>query len=327
MSTYSQLRKIIPPDQALANKGLQAGLEEVKNIFDSNLPSLAAATSGLESNLGLNAIENLTQPLPANVVTFYTQVLATGSGPNGLLLLTDLIGSITGYNITSQLNNTTSTLNSMTSEGDFLTLTNGTNGVYTVMETTITGVYTAEDPMSPGDWYTTIPGGLPGAGSYYGNSSGNSIANAFSDGLNPAMVSTVTSIVSANPSQVANTTVSFNVICDQLITEQTNLSLADIQFANLIPNNIPWSLVYSLANDGLDVVEGGTAFVLQSVANTQTQGGQAIISTMREARNQVRLNEAGLQTDITISEEYPEPQADLGTAQLTVTQASAQKII
>ena len=327
MSTYDQLRRIIPPDQALANKGLQAGLEQVKNIFDTVLPTLAAATEGLESNTDLPAINALTAPLPANVTAYYTQTLATGSGVDGLLLLTDVIGSITGVNISEPLANTTAILNSMTSEGDFTALTNGTTGVYTVMETTATGTYTTEDPMNPGDWYTVIPPGLPAAGTYYGNSSSGSIGNAFSSGLNPAMVSTVNSIVSANPTQVAETTVSFNVICNQLLTEKINLARADIQFANLLPNTIPWGLVYNLASDGLDIVEGGTAFVLQSVANTATQGGQAMISTMREARNQVRLNSAGMQTDITISDEYPEPEADLGTSQYTVAQAVSQKII
>lgn len=327
MSTYDQLRRIIPPDQALANKGLQAGLEQVKNIFDTALPTLAAATEGLESNTDLSAINALTQPLPANVVNYYTQTLATGSGVDGLLLLTDVIGSITGVNVSEPLSNTTAILNSMTSEGDFTALTNGTTGVYTVMETTAAGTYTAEDPMNPGDWYTIIPIGLPAAGSYYGNSSSGSIGNAFSSGLNPAMVSTVNSIVASNPVQVAQTTANFTVICNQLLTEKINLARADIQFGNLLPNTVPWSLVYSLASDGLDIVEGGTAFVLQSVANTATQGGQAMISTMREARNQVRLNSAGMQTDITISDEYPEPEADLGTAQYTVPQATSQKII
>ena len=195
------------------------------------------------------------------------------------------------------------------------------------METTAVGTYTSEDPMNPGDWYTIIPIGLPAAGSYYGNSSSVSIGNAFSSGLNPAMVSTVNSIVASNPVQVAQTTANFTVICNQLLTEKINLARADIQFGNLLPNTVPWSLVYNLASDGLDIVEGGTAFVLQSVANTATQGGQAIISTMREARNQVRLNSAGMQTDITISDEYPEPEADLGTTQYTVAQAISQKII
>ena len=327
MTTYNQLKKIIPADQALANKALQAGLEQVKNIFDATLPTLAGATVELESNVGLDAINALTQPLPANVIAYFTTTLATGSGPDGLLLLTDVLGSITGVNISAPLANTTAILNSMTSEGDFDTLTNGTTGVYTVMEDTAAGDYTAVDPSDPAIFVTTIPFGLPGTGTYTANTSSASIANAFSSGLNPAMVSTVNSIVSANPDQVAETTANFTVISNQLLTEKVNLALADVQFANLVPGIQPFGLVYSLASNGLDVVEGGTAFVLQSVANTATQGGQAIISTMREARNQELLNAAGMQTDILISDQYPEPVADLGTTQYTVTEAVSQKII
>ena len=327
MSTYDQLRRVIPPDQALANKGLQAGLEQVKNIFDTALPALATATEGLESNTDLSAINALTQPLPANVTAYYTQTLATGSGVDGLLLLTDVIGSCAGYNINEPLANTIAVLNTMTTEGDLNTLTNGTTGVYTVMEATAAGTYTVGDGGDPENYTTTIPPGLPGAGIYSANTAGGSISSAFTSGLNPAMISTVNSIVNANPTQVAETTAYFTVICNQLLTEKINLARADIQFANLLPNTVPWSLVYNLASDGLDIVEGGTAFVLQSVANVATQGGQAMISTMREARNQVRLNSAGMQTDITISDQYPEPEADLGTTQYTVAQATSQKII
>ena len=326
MTTYNQLKKIIPADQALANKALQAGLEQVKNIFDATLPGLAGATVELESNVGLDAINNLTAPLPANVIAYFNTTLATGSGPDGLFLLTDLIGSITGVNISAPLANTTAILNTMTTQGDFASLTNGTTGVYTVMEDTAAGDYTAVDPFS-GDFFTIIPPGLPGTGTYSANTANASIANAFSSGLNPAMVSTVNSIVSANPDQVAETTANFTVISNQLQNEQINLALADIQFANLVPGIQPFGLVYNLASNGLDVVEGGTAFVLQSVANVATQGGQAIISTMREARNQELLNAAGMQTDILISDQYPEPEADLGTTQYTVTQAVSQKII
>jgi hypothetical protein len=72
--------------------------------------------------------------------------------------------------------------------------------------------------------------------------------------------------------------------------------------------------------------EGGAAYVMQSLA-TNTQGGQAIISTMREARNQDRLSAAGITTDIIVSDEVAEPQADLETGQYTVAQATGQKII
>jgi len=331
MSTYSQLRQIIPADQALASKALQAGLQQVKNIFDTELPGLATATEGLESNVGLDDINALTEPLPANVTAYFTQTLATGSGPQGLLLLTDVIGSIAGYNIIGEISNTSNILGNMTSSGDFNALTNVTNGVYTVMENCIAGDYTESviDPESGLPVYSVvIPVGLPGAGTYGpANAANVAIANAFSDGLNPAMVSTVGTIVAANPTNVANTTTNFNTICNQLQTQDINLALASVDFANLLAGQQAWSLVYNLASTGLEVVEGGSAYVLQSIANTDTQGGQAIISTMRESRNQDRLNLAGMQTDITISDQYPEPRADLGTTQYTVAQAASQKII
>jgi hypothetical protein len=332
MSTYSQLRQIIPPDQALASKALQAGLQQVKNIFDTELPQLAVATEGLESNVGLEDIGNLSGPLPANVTAYFTETLATGTGPQGLLLLTDVIGSIAGYNITGEISNTSEILGNMTSSGDFAALTNLTTGVYTVMENCIAGDYTIEIPPTPPDTESTftvvIPGGLPGAGTYGPAGSADAAqANAFSSGLNPAMVSVVGTIVAAYPTDVANTTANFNIICDQLQTQNINLALAGVSFANLVPGLQPWSLVYNLASTGLEVVEGGPAYVLQSIANTNTQGGQAIVSTMRESRNQERLSRAGMQTDIIISDQYPEPEADLGTTQYTVAQATSQKII
>lgn len=331
MSTYSQLRQIIPADQALASKALQAGLQQVKNIFDAELPGFAVATEGLESNVGLDAISNLTSPLPANVVAYYANTLATGSGPQGLLLLTDVIGSIAGYNIVGEISNTANILGNMTASGDFTALTNLTTGVYTVMENCIAGDYTTFSPgvdPDPGSYTVTIPGGLPGAGIYGpANTANAAVGNAFSDGLNPAMISVVGTIVAANSTDVANTTAYFNTVCNQLQTQDNNLALAGVNFANLVPGLQPWNLVYNLGLNGLEVVEGGSAYVLQSIANTDTQGGQAIISTMREARNQDRLSRAGMQTDITVSDQYPEPRADLGTTQYTVAQASSQKII
>jgi hypothetical protein len=331
MSTYSQLQQIIPPDQALANKGLQAALEQVKNIFDTELPVLAVATEGLESNVGLDDINNLTSPLPANVVAYFEETLATGSGVRGLILLTDVIGSIAGYNITGELSNTASTLNSMTLAGNFTTLTNANNGVYTVMANCIAGNYTQTivDPDTGDITYAVvIPSGYPGAGTYGpANTASAAQSTAFTSGLNPAMFSTVGNIVAANPANVANTTAYFNTISSQLQTQTTNLELAGVSFANLLAGQKPWSLVYNLSSDGLDVTEGGAAYVLQSIANTDTQGGQAIISTMIQARNQARLNQSGIQTDIIISDQYPQPEANLGNNQYTTTQASSQIII
>ena len=326
MSTYDQLRKIIPADQALACKALQAGLEQIKTIFDTTLPVLANATVVMETTRGLPAIESLSQPLPANVIAFYTTQFYNGSGPNGTLFLTDLIGTPTGCVMNPSLSAVTSTLTDMTVQGDFASLTNPSTGVYTVMVATAAGNYTFDDGM--GNFITTIPGGLPGAGSYGpANTAEATISDAFNSGLNPAMLSVVGTITVANPTQVSATNSAFANICIQITTEDTNLTLANVDFANLVAGETPWSLVYNLNSDGLDTREGGSAYVLESLSNTATQGGQAIIGSMREARNQNRLNTAGLGTDITVSSESVEPQADLPTGIYTVSDAAAQKII
>ena len=326
MSTYSQLRQIIPADQALSNKALQAAFEQIKTIFDSSLPLVAKATARLESNVGLDLINALTEPLPANVLAYFTTTFSTGTGEDGLFLLTDFIGTPTGWVHNEALANTTSILNAMTSAGTFNVLTNSTTGVYTVMATTASGAYTTQTSSGPDEWTTTIPGGLPGAGSYVGGSESASIQSAFTSGLTPAMLSAVATIVSNNSVNVAQTTTDFNNMSAQIVLENTNLALADVVLADLVVGMTPMGLVTGLASDGLDTTEGGAAYVMQSLA-TNTQGGQAIISTMREARNQNRLSAAGITTDIIVSDELAEPQANLGTSQYTVDQATSQKII
>jgi hypothetical protein len=331
MSTYSQLRQIIPADQALSNKALQAAFEQIKTIFDSSLPLVARATAGLESNVGLNLINALTEPLPANVVAYFTSTLATGSGEDGLFLLTDFIGTPTGWVHNEALANTTSILNAMTAAGAFTTLTNPTTGVYTVMATTASGAYTVCSEVDPGpppvlSCTTTIPGGLPGAGTYTAGSASASIQLAFTNGLTPAMISAVNTIISNNTANVAQTTTNFNNMSTQIVNENINLALAGVVLADLVVGQQPFSLVTGLPTDGRDTTEGGAAYVMQSLA-TNTQGGQAIISTMREARNQDRLSSAGITTDIIVSDELAEPQADLGIGQYTVAQATSQKII
>lgn len=327
MSTYDQLRRIIPPDQALASKALQAGLEQVKTIFDTTLPVLSGAVAAMETTKGLTAVEDLTRPLPANVVAYYTTQFYNGSGPNGTLLLTDIIGTPTGYVMNTSLNSVSSTLQEMTIEGDLTGLI-GTQQVYATMETAITGIWTADDPMNPGNFYTTIPGGWTASGTYGpANSASESIQVAFNSGLAPAMVSVVGTIVAANPVQTSAANGAFANICIQINTENTNLALANVDFANLPANQPPWSLVYSLNSDALDTREGGSAFVLESLSNTATQGGQAILASMREARNQARLGAAGIGTDIIVSNQTVEPQANLSTGTYTVSQAAAQKII
>lgn len=332
MTTYNKLKNIVPADQALASKAIQAGLEQIKSIFDSTLPLVANSTTNLETTNDLDAISTLTSPLPANVIAFFETGFYNGTGPYGTLLLTDIIGTPTGCVINVSLQSVSSTLNQMTLEGDLVLLT-GSQQVYATMETAITGTWTVltdpGDPMAniPPTYTTTIPSGWVAPGAYTGETASDSISSAFSSGLNPAMISVVGVIATNNPSQVANTTADFGNICVQIINEDLNLNLANVDFGNLLVNQTAWSLVYGLPSDALDTVEGGSAYVLQSLANLNTQGGQAIIATMRESRNLVRLSTAGLGTEILLSDTGLEPQADLSRGIYTVADAINQKTV
>jgi hypothetical protein len=323
-NTYSQLRRIIPPDQALANKALQAGLQQVKSIFNSTMSLTSAATLGLESNKGLNLINSLAEPLPTEVSDFYKQTYASGTGNNGTLLLTDVIGTAAGWQVNDNLSNTITILTSLTNSGDLNTLTSGTNGVFTVMQNAINGVYGVPDGMGN---VMTIPGGLPAAGTY------NTYDDAFAGpgspgvGLIPAAYSLIGNIVANNSSATSNTNSSWSGIAEQLSLEATNTAYAGIVFSELQPGIVPNSLVTNLPQYGLDTSVGGTAWYFESIANTSSLGGQAVISVMREARNQVRLQEAGIETDIIVSDTVAQPQATLSSGQYTVAEATSQKII
>jgi hypothetical protein len=319
-NTYSQLKKIIPPDWALANKALQAGLQQVKSIFNADLTALSAATGNLETNKGLDLINALTSPLPPEVVAFYENTFVSGSGENGTVLLADVIGSAAGWVVTANISTTSSIISSLDSAGALNSLTNGTNGVYTVMQNTLDGLYGTGNSV-------VIPGGLPAAGTYGNVDDAFTGPGAPGTGLIPAAYSAIAVIVSNNANSVANADSAWSNAAAQISGEFIFQSQAGLEFANLIPNQQPIGLVNNLSSYGLDTEVGGPAFILESVANTATLGGQAIVSTMREARNQIRLQSAGVQTEIVVSDIVPQPQATLSSGQYTVAEAVNQKII
>lgn len=315
-NTYSQLRKIIPADYALANKAIQAGLEQVKSVFNSTIALLGTAALSLESNKGLNLINALTQPLPTAVYDFYINTYATGSGKNGTILLSDVIGTVGGWVINSDIPITTNVITTLTSSGALTTLTDGSTGVFTVMQNTLGNAYGNVDSS------ITIPGGLPGAGTYAN-------ANvAFDSGLIPAAYSLIGTIVTNNSANVTIANNAWANVAEQLVLEQTNQTNAGLVFGDLISGQRPTGLVTSLSSYGLDTSEGGAGWLLESVANTSTLSGQAIVSSMRESRNQVLLQDAGVQTDIIIDDEIVQYQANnLSSGQYTAAEAESNKII
>ena len=318
MSTYSRLKKIIPSDQALANKAIEASLQQVKNIFDAALPILSIAVYNLESNKGLPLINALTVALPADVAAFYA-TYATGTGTDGTLLLADVIGTAAGWIHNTELPIATSVVSTLAAAGALTSLTNSTTGVYTVMQNTNAGLYTTD--VSPGVISIDIPFGLPGAGTY------ETYDDAYNQGLIPAAYSLIAAIVAAHPVVVAQSTVAFSTMAAQLVREKTNLAQVPISFSQVTSGIPPLPLVDNLKAYGLDGAKGGAAYILEALATMATRGGQAVVSTMREGRNLARLSEAGIETDILVSDVGLEPPAPLSSGNYSVDQAIAQIII
>ncbi len=308
---YDQLKKIIPPDQALANEALSRSLRQVKDIFKTDLPSLATAVSALESNKDLDLINDLTSPVPEVIQQFVGNVLATGTGPGNTITINDMIGTASGNTHVVALETTTTVLTDLSATGalDPLTGNGGSsssinNGIYTLMQYALTGTYSNGGNL--GDTTT-----IPNTNYYSGPQVFGNVDAAFGTaniGLIPAAEYWISYIATNNPAQAAVTNSAFNSMGQQLLINQNNCLAAgidignvvnDINNANLVPNSISTSLgIASRLHDiGTDITDGGAAQFFQATAQTNTLTGQAVIATMREGRNIAVLNAAGIQLD------------------------------
>jgi hypothetical protein len=293
---YVGLSKIIPPDQALAAQAIADSLQQVKNIFQLTLPVLARTVATTETNSGLGDITALTKPVPASVASNINSTLATGTGPNGTLTLFDFMGATAGVPYTAEFTSVTSTINYMQSANALYTLTDATNGVYTVMQDTLNGDYTTVVNPSPIEITITIPPGLPGAGTY-----GNLDA-AFSTGLIPAAANLIANVAANNASNTSSLNTSFTTMAQQLSAETNNLVLAQVTFTDLAANSRSsvMSLSSSLHDIGTDVAPKGQNDFFTAITDTSNQYGQAIIASFREGRNIKVFDTAGIGSDTQI---------------------------
>jgi hypothetical protein len=252
----------------------------------------------MQTTRGLEDISGLEQAVPTSVADYYSNTYATGSGPNGTLVISDLLGAAAGIPFTNDLTNVTTMINSMQSDGILGTLT----VTYNRMQNTVNGDY-----YDSATGNVVIPSG-PGAGTY-----GN-VNSALSALISDASTQ-VSTIQSSYPTQSANLNTNFTNMASSLVSENTNLSLASIDIANLLTTGRGpiMSFVQSLPNYGVNTEENGPSQFLETVADLNTQGGQAMVACLREGRNVAALNavNVGVDTDIPATPSIAPPQATL----------------
>jgi hypothetical protein len=343
MTTYNTLKKIIPPDQALANQALSRSLRQVKDIFNTDLPAVSAAVSRLESNLDLDLINALTEPVPTVVTAFVGNTLATGTGPANTVTTNDVIGIAAGATVSTELPTVTDVVTELATLGALLPLTaNGgsslssDNGIYTLMSYALTGAYSNAGNVQD---ITTIPS----TAYYAGPQVFGDVDLAFSTagtGLIAVANSYISNIAANNANLVSQANDASNACAQQLVLNVNNCIAAGIDIgnvvndpanANLVPNSISTvlGLTSQLHDIGLDITEGGAAQFFENTANTSNLPGQAVIAAMREGRNIAVLNAVGIVLDTQLVDVNPNTTVanNLQDAQYSAAQARANIVL
>jgi hypothetical protein len=312
MIALDRLQQIIPVDQALANKALQVALQQITNIDQLSLPTLALVASTVETTKDLPLISALTQAVPSSVADYFIDTLTDGTGENNTLLIVDFLGTAAGWVHTDVLIQTIDLFGEMN-----LTYL---GNIYSTMYSATSGAFDEANPSPPPDFNTVIPVGYPAAGTY---SSRDSAVQA----LIPLAQTEIGNLIANYPSQTSTMNTGWTNMANQITLEQTQLARAQIVFANLPANDKSsiYGLIFNLPSLGLGTQIGGTAQFIEDVADISTFTGQAVVACLREGRNQQALSGTGILTssNIPAEENPPPPQAILIPSTYTEAEATA----
>jgi hypothetical protein len=324
MIAYDRLKFIIPEDQALANKALQVGLQQLAGVSTTSLPLVALTTSQLETTKDLPLISALTQPIPASVANYYSSTLAIGSGRNGDIQVVDILGLAAGW----QANETYEQIVEIFSTMDlsYLTL------IYQTMVNCLDGSYgdTTAGPI-------TIPGGLPGAGSYSGTETDPGPPPVYNPTaiqvvmpvLKSAATVEINNLIATYPTQTTQLNQLTAALCQQVISERSLQNTIKLDYSTLTPNDrsVLYGFIYSLSGYGPETEVGGMSWFLENMADLTTLGGEAIVACLREGRNELALAQSGVTASNKIPSEPIPPPPTAPLIPSTYTENEAKNLI
>lgn len=307
-SGCDELGKIIPQADAVANKAIQVALQQIPAIANSSLPALAETArgytdrpwnpaqpylvndlvadgepvpefyraqqdvpagidignttywspttlDGLSTLAGLPLVQDLATPVPAAVTSFFANNVATGSGPEGTITTCDVLGTAIDYNnIAATFNTATATITALDGAGTL-----------NALKATYAAMLTAANDAAMIAYIAT--------------------ANTDIDNV----------IIAAAGSTAALNT-AFVTIAQSLSDEKALQIRAGINYFDLPPGEQTsvMAFVQNLAGYAQLTADCEAAEFLEQIADTSIVGGQALIGTMREARNKQYIQDSNL---------------------------------
>jgi hypothetical protein len=288
--SYARLSVMTNPGLALVNKSLACSLGQITNVGRMTLPQVSAAFLAAETNKDLSDIEDQPTPVPQADLDYYASNIAIGSGENGTILLTDILGTAAGTNITENLGNCVTIMTELQNASAFVTL----NGYYVDMLGNIANITAIDDLIL--DAQNEI----------------NVIV-----GLYPTQTSSLNTYFSSINTQLTREAELLTRAVIDIGNVQGNNQVAIMSFASSLPGY------------GLDTKVGGSAQYLEEVAEIAVSAGQSTVATLREGRTTAGLNAAGVGTAANAVESTPTtppPQATLLPSKISVREARSQVI-
>jgi len=314
-SGCDELGKIIPPADAVANKAIEVALMQINNIGTTTLPELAEAVLGTVDRDWDPEQEYLANDVvkvdSAAAPTFY-RAKSPGCTP----------GTFTvppGVDITDTNYWAETTLGGLSTMADLPLIQAQTTPVPTdVAQFFATEVATGTGPCGVLTTYdvlglaldsndfatrlntaTTAINVLQAAGSLA--TLNTAYTNMLVAATDPAMITlignanTAIAALSASPFVTTlNTAWTYMANLMNLSAKYTSQAGVDYFLLQSGDTSSTKSFVQNLSYYGRLTAEGDAAEFLENLADIATLGGQAIIGTMREGRNQERLNASGL---------------------------------
>lgn len=314
MIPLDRLIKIIPQDQAVANKALAVSLQGITGIGLLTLADLAAAAANVQTTAGLPLITNATSAVSSAATASIQQSVATGTGQYGTLTMDDILGTAAGHVSANVLKQAAGTFGTM----DLSPLIS----VYTMMNSTVSGAY--GDPVAGP---VIIPGGI--AAGTYTNATTAFNGEAPQPGPPPPAIQitgglgllldateAIDSVTQDNPDGVASLNTGWQDIMNQLTLETRNQSMADLNFGEL-GNQVTniYSLDISLPQYGQDTVKGGVAEFLQDVVDLPQLTAQAVVAVMRQGQTNLTATMIASNDAVPVGANPPTPPAALLPAQ------------
>lgn len=318
-SGCDELAKVIPPDQAVANKAIQLSLQQITGLPLTTVPALAQTIRGLADRIWSPSISYLANDVVAWGPGVPVNYQAQQNVPTGIdisntayWLPTDLGGLSTMADLPLIQAQTTPIASSVATYFNNNQGTGtGPNGTITVCDVIGLAIDNPDFAAQLNIAVTNI-NSLQTVGALTAlNTAYTSIVSAINDAAVLTQITNANAAIAAivaNPTyatQVAALNDAWSAMADILSQEKTYQTRASIDYFNILSDSqtTVMSFVQQLPQYGLETEACGACYFLEQVADTTTLGGQAIVGTMREGQNNQRLSQSQLSQDTAPSSE------------------------